>query len=960
MANNYEVSNILIKLESSSKSTVEAVNEAQKSLRNLKTTLNGIGNLDLKQVRGNLKSISTLDFGKLKSAFKPLQSIDLKQLSGFNRQMKNIANLNFDNVDFQKLEQQINTLTVIIDPFIQKIQQAEPSLKAFTNALDLGEVNAKLMVAEEKVKEINSRTQSRKVLDDVKIQKANVQLEKAQYQLEKIKNKSDKARISFSKLFNLGQLYFWLNYTKRVSNALTNMMTSAIDFNETLNKFQVSMGEYYDESVAFVNNLTYAFNLSTQSIMNYQSTFKNMLDALGNLGQGNTYQLSETLTRMAIDYASLFNVEITQAMEQFQGVLSGQIRSIRTVAGYDVSEASIFGIYQQLGGTKTMRQLDQVEKRLLRIIALQQQMEKTGAVGDFEKTLNSTANMLKQLSETFKEIGRWIGQLTMVYLEPFIEKVLAGAVALREMLKALNIAQGYKYEDFGTGGLFGAIEESANGANEAVENLKTNLLGFDTLNILGDNSTSAITPDYGMLLNQIKSYSSSLTEVTNKANQMSESILTWLGYTKQVNQETGNISWLLGEGYTNIEIIRDVVVGLISFVTTNAIFSKIKGLTTTISTIGTLLSGISLPVTAIVAGIALIVTGFLNMYNSNEEFKKSIDGTLSNIIGNIKQIWSFLSEKIYPKIKPALDVIWNIISEISSLIVDYILKKIEFITKILTGDFSGAWQVVLNFIGDIDKSLERIFGEENWNAFKEKIKNIFTSIKEWFKNSWFADMIGWFKSLFSELGKIFEEYILPLLKGVAEKVFTVFSNLWTEKIKPVLDIIGNGIKNTFEGVKKGLSILWEGLTKEFKTIINLLISGINLLIKGVNKISFDFPDWIPGIGGKTFGINIPEIPMLANGAVIDKPTVAMMGEYAGAKTNKEIVTPENLMRQVFVESMLPIAQIIANGNNDVVSAIEDMANRPIHLNGRKVSENIFDDMNKVAIRKTGRALSYAR
>ena len=211
-----------------------------------------------------------------------------------------------------------------------------------------------------------------------------------------------------------------------------------------------------------------------------------------------------------------------------------------------------------------------------------------------------------------------------------------------------------------------------------------------------------------------------------------------------------------------------------------------------------------------------------------------------------------------------------------------------------------------------------------------------------------------------EIEKIFEEYILPLLKGVAEKVFTVFSNLWTEKIKPVLDIIGNGIKNTFEGVKKGLSILWEGLTKEFKTIINLLISGINLLIKGVNKISFDFPDWIPGIGGKTFGINIPEIPMLANGAVIDKPTVAMMGEYAGAKTNKEIVTPENLMRQVFVESMLPIAQIIANGNNDVVSAIEDMANRPIHLNGRKVSENIFDDMNKVAIRKTGRALSYAR
>lgn len=156
--------------------------------------------------------------------------------------------------------------------------------------------------------------------------KANKTLEKTQKTVDKIKNSSDKADSSFKKMFSIGKIYAFYNYTKRASQAVVNMMTSAVNFNETLNKFQVSMGKYYERSIKFVNSLTYAFNLSTESIMNYQATFKNMLDALGNLSSDTSYELSETLTRMAIDYASLFNVSIEKAMQQFQSVLSGQIK----------------------------------------------------------------------------------------------------------------------------------------------------------------------------------------------------------------------------------------------------------------------------------------------------------------------------------------------------------------------------------------------------------------------------------------------------------------------------------------------------------------------------------------------------------------------------------------------------------------------------------------------------------
>ena len=158
------------------------------------------------------------------------------------------------------------------------------------------------------------------------IKKVNNQIENTNKQLNKVNKTAEKTNISFNKVFSIGRLYFWINYTKRFAQALSRMMTRAIDFNETLNKFQVSMGQYYSRAIKYVNSLTYAFNLSTESIMNYQSTFMNMLSALGGLSSDTSYELSETLTRMAIDYASLFNVSIDRAMEQFQSVLSGQIK----------------------------------------------------------------------------------------------------------------------------------------------------------------------------------------------------------------------------------------------------------------------------------------------------------------------------------------------------------------------------------------------------------------------------------------------------------------------------------------------------------------------------------------------------------------------------------------------------------------------------------------------------------
>lgn len=85
------------------------------------------------------------------------------------------------------------------------------------------------------------------------------------------------------------------------------------------------------------------------------------------------------------------------------------------------------------------------------------------------------------------------------------------------------------------------------------------------------------------------------------------------------------------------------------------------------------------------------------------------------------------------------------------------------------------------------------------------------------------------------------------------------------------------------------STLWnkcEGFRNFFKGMINGIITGINALIKGLNKLKIDIPDWVPGIGGGTLGFNIPLIPKLAKGGIVDGATLAMVGE-----AGKEAIMP---------------------------------------------------------------------
>lgn len=193
----------------------------------------------------------------------------------------------------------------------------------------------------------------------------------------------------------------------------------------------------------------------------------------------------------------------------------------------------------------------------------------------------------------------------------------------------------------------------------------------------------------------------------------------------------------------------------------------------------------------------------------------------------------------------------------------------------------------------------------NWDSIKEWITGAFNAVMEWLKT--YGGLVLGILLLFTAVGA-------PL--GMALIMDAVSAMGKGEK--PVLwDSILNSIKKTWSDIKAywnaNIANVWtlkfwldlakiagNGLIEGFELAINGIIGMfekmINWIVDGLNKISFDVPDWVPGIGGNKFGFNIPKvsfervsIPRLAQGTVLPggKPFYAIVNDQPAGQTNIE-------------------------------------------------------------------------
>jgi len=126
--------------------------------------------------------------------------------------------------------------------------------------------------------------------------------------------------------------------------------------------------------------------------------------------------------------------------------------------------------------------------------------------------------------------------------------------------------------------------------------------------------------------------------------------------------------------------------------------------------------------------------------------------------------------------------------------------------------------------------------------------------------------------------------VAPILGGVLGVAFKAVGYIIADVINFVGELINifMVLEKVGKAVAGAIGSAFGAVADVVKGALNGVITMMNFVINGLNKIHFELPSWIPGIGGQSFGINIPKIPMLAEGGIVTKPTLAMIGE-AGAE-----------------------------------------------------------------------------
>lgn len=318
--------------------------------------------------------------------------------------------------------------------------------------------------------------------------------------------------------------------------------------------------------------------------------------------------------------------------------------------------------------------------------------------------------------------------------------------------------------------------------------------------------------------------------------------------------------------------------------------------------------------------VSKAVTDVLNLFSSLwEQYGASTFDKIRAAISSVKDlflnIWNNFLAPIFGQIFQTLDQLWT----------EHLLPLIgqigEFVLKLV----NGALEIYNGFVAPIVNWFVAMLGP--------KIAAVIGTI---------IQLIGGVVGTIADAATD----ILKALGGVLDFVTGVFTGNWEKA--------WNGVKEIFKGVFEALYDIAKTPINGIIWLLNGLIEGINAVIGQLNKIHVDIPDWVPEYGGKSFGIHLPlasKIPYLAKGGILEQPTLAMMGEYPGAKSNPEIATPQSLMQETFLETMIPLLNELVAFREDVLQLLREIiAKDPsITLDGTTLSRLLkpyLDEENK--------------
>ncbi len=389
----------------------------------------------------------------LADGLRPLTELGKSNLSSFTKQLEKLPVImqELDNTDIGKFSQQMQDLASAMKPFADEMQKVSNGFSALP----------------------------------IRIQKLITSTEKYNQTVSKSTGRNRQWANSFS------QITKYLSIAK-IADLLGKAIDRASEYQETLNLFTVSMGDYGQAAYEYAQKVSAVMGIDPAEWMQKQGVFNTIIAGFG-VAADKAAIMSQNLTQLGYDLSSFYNIGVTEAMQKVQSGISGELEPLRNL-GYDLSVARLQQEALNLGIEKSVSDMTQAEKSQLRYHAILTQV--TVAQGDMARTLENPANMLRILRAQLELVAREIGNIFIPVLTKVLPVCIAVAQAIREIITAIASLFGVTLQTPDWQKSIGsavsgssAIEDNMDGAAGAAKKLSAYLSPFDELNVLPDSSS---------------------------------------------------------------------------------------------------------------------------------------------------------------------------------------------------------------------------------------------------------------------------------------------------------------------------------------------------------------------------------------------------------------------------------------------------------------------------------------
>lgn len=640
----------------------------------------------------------------------------------------------------------------------------------------------------------------------------------------------------------------------QIVRGLTGAIDSAMEMIETANLFSVALGDLAVETNGFVQEWSRVTGLDATNMQNAIGTFGALSKSMG-MSDKASQQLSTTTYRLGLDLASLYNVNIDQALGDLRSGLVGQSETVYKY-GLDVTEASLKTEAMNQGITKSVRNMSQGEKMALRYAVM---IRQSGvAQGDFARTIEQPANQLRIFTERMTTLSRTIGTIFIPILQKVLPYVNAFTQALTVLFARLasffgytdSMAEIFNFDRSGVDGVGAGVEDLEDGigsAGKEAKKLKGQLMGFDEINLWtpptenassgGAGGAGAIAGGVDMSWMDDLTYDSGFDQIKTKSQELADGMVAqWDRMMDATYRLRYALKDLWDEG---LSLLGDFSFGVLSDFYNNFLVP-----------VGKWVFGEGLP-------------KLVNIFN--DMLKKINWGAIRDSLNNVwKALAPFMAtigtgmliflEKVLVPL--AVWAINNIIPFAFDLIADAITFFTE-VGKTSQGVIMGLWQNVLIPLGEF--LLTRM--QEAWNKTIEVLK--------WLNENIIVPLIDILRILWQNVLAPLAVFLSDILVGAFGFVIDVAKSLWENVLVPlgsfIVEVFAEALKGlrdvlvelepTINFISDAFMFLWNYvlaplasyIAGDFFTIVNTTFEHLGTAIEALKEVFKGLINFIVGV-----------------------------------------------------------------------------------------------------------------